>query len=388
MQADYRSNSFEALLEHGRFSEAIQLRLETIAQTAHETRKELEASKFINGGAIVAGAVLGFGNPLMLLLGCGVGGALYAATVFKDWERSRKLCLLPMTRSSLFGIAGDIAAQRLRTHNPLEEVIDYVSPSQGAEYLTLRVLTGDLCRYLSCWQPHERIAAYNYAIAQAEFMYAMTGTPSLPDIKEAKQSIAVPMPAQANTLAAAKSPQMAMPIDRASALDFDREAAQLEKAQQHGFDLQLQALDAKQSDPWQADDIETEAIEVAAVPPAPTASISTDEGLFDWSRIADPDECPKLAVIGKMNAGKSRLIKYLMRHVLFPGQTVDAVSFDVFGRAWEWDGFKVIQDYQAMISQMADDLKTIKQRKRLYQEGVDDFTPMFRLLEESKVHHS
>jgi hypothetical protein len=105
--------------------------------------------------------------------------------------------------------------------------------------------------------------------------------------------------------------------------------------------------------------------------------------LFDWNELADPDEHPTLAVISPMGGGKSRLAKFLAKHVLFPGQNPDLVAMDIYGRPADWQDATLLTDHGAMLEQMSTDLGFISDRAAEYRKGVDNFTPRFWILEEA-----
>jgi hypothetical protein len=105
--------------------------------------------------------------------------------------------------------------------------------------------------------------------------------------------------------------------------------------------------------------------------------------LFDWGELADPDEHPTLAIISPMGGGKSRLAKFLAKHVLFPGQNPDLVAMDIYGRPADWQDATLLTDHGAMLEQMSADLGFISDRAAEYRKGVDNFTPRFWILEEA-----
>jgi hypothetical protein len=115
-----------------------------------------------------------------------------------------------------------------------------------------------------------------------------------------------------------------------------------------------------------------------------SASITTAVlPLFDWGKLADPDEHPTLAIISPMGGGKSLLAKFLAKHVLFPGQNPDLVAMDIYGRPKDWQDATLLTDHDAMLEQMSADLSFISDRAAEYRKGVDNFTPRFWILEEA-----
>ena len=112
---------------------------------------------------------------------------------------------------------------------------------------------------------------------------------------------------------------------------------------------------------------------------APQASLP----LFDWTALADPDEHPTLAIISPMGGGKSRLAKYLAKHVLFPGQTPELRAIDIYGRPTEWQDAALVTDHDAMLEMMRSDLEAIGQRVGAFRQGQDNFAPLFWIFEEA-----
>ena len=105
--------------------------------------------------------------------------------------------------------------------------------------------------------------------------------------------------------------------------------------------------------------------------------------LFDWNELADPDEHPTLAIISPMGGGKSRLAKFLARHVLFPTHPPQIRALDIYGRASDWQDATLITQHEAMLNSMSSDLVIIGNRIEEYRQGADDFTPLFWIFEEA-----
>jgi hypothetical protein len=89
-------NSFSSLLLQGQITEALQLRLEAIEQKARHYRQDLEAAKVSSAALGVVGLLLS-ANPLVAVIaGCGLAG--YGWTVLRDYQNTKRLCLLPLVR--------------------------------------------------------------------------------------------------------------------------------------------------------------------------------------------------------------------------------------------------------------------------------------------------
>jgi hypothetical protein len=113
------------------------------------------------------------------------------------------------------------------------------------------------------------------------------------------------------------------------------------------------------------------------------STVSPALPLFDWGELADADDHPTLAIISKMGGGKSRLAKFLARHILFPGQSPELRAIDIYGRGQDWQDATLVTDHGAMVEMMKADIQAIGDRVELYREGQDDFNPLFWVFEEA-----
>lgn len=103
--------------------------------------------------------------------------------------------------------------------------------------------------------------------------------------------------------------------------------------------------------------------------------------LFDWSGLQDADEHPVLAIISPMGGGKSRLAKWLARHICFPGTNPDIGAIDIYGRKSDWNA--IASTPPDILAMMTEDLLVLSSREKSYREGQDSFSPIFRVLEET-----
>lgn len=103
--------------------------------------------------------------------------------------------------------------------------------------------------------------------------------------------------------------------------------------------------------------------------------------LFDWNDMANGDEHPVIAIVSPMGGGKSRLAKWLAKHVIFPAANVDIAAIDIYGRKKDWD--TVASTPQDILELMREDLLILQTREASYREGTDHFDPMFRIFEEA-----
>lgn len=107
--------------------------------------------------------------------------------------------------------------------------------------------------------------------------------------------------------------------------------------------------------------------------------------LFDWNDLRDPEEHPVIALVAGMGGGKTRLVKYLTRHVIFDGaKEFDAIAFDIFAGGADWDGFTPICQIDQMAEQMHKDLEILAKRLEAYRKKVRNFVPMIRVIEEGR----
>lgn len=107
----------------------------------------------------------------------------------------------------------------------------------------------------------------------------------------------------------------------------------------------------------------------------------TPPPLFDWSEMANGDEHPVIAIVSPMGGGKSRLAKWLAKHVIFPASNVDIAAIDIYGRKKDWA--TVASTSPDILELMREDLLILQTREASYREGQDDFDPMFRVFEEA-----
>lgn len=103
--------------------------------------------------------------------------------------------------------------------------------------------------------------------------------------------------------------------------------------------------------------------------------------LFDWVGLADSDEHPVLAIVAPMGGGKSRLAKWLARHVCFPNAAPEIGAIDIYGRKKDW--VTVASTPPDILDLMREDLLILETREASYRDGEDVFSPIFRVFEEA-----
>lgn len=101
--------------------------------------------------------------------------------------------------------------------------------------------------------------------------------------------------------------------------------------------------------------------------------------LFDWSALANADEHPVLGIIAPMGGGKTRLCKFLARHVL--GVAEIRVN-DIYARVKDWPGCPVRVEYADMVEAMKAEVGEIQADVARYRSGVSDFPGVLTVMEE------
>jgi hypothetical protein len=206
-------NSFSQLLAQGQIPQALQLRLEAIEASARHYRQDLEAAK-------VSSAALGFiglllsSNPLVAVIaGCGLAG--YGWTVLRDYQNTKRLCLLPLVRKGagalLTGIGLAATNSQGEADDPLLGVIGYVEPELAHEYELVMVAEAQLTGYLAQLPRESRLNAFRHILRHTRLRNSLK-LPPLQDVAVAigeagrsEASIASPAPSTKPTLPGGKS---------------------------------------------------------------------------------------------------------------------------------------------------------------------------------------
>jgi hypothetical protein len=165
-----RPDSFGALLEQGKITEALQLRLLIIEREAQNYRVELEQAKITSALVSGVGWVLS-ANPLIGVI-AGGGMICYGYVVARDLLFTGQFCPLPLSRincSQLFaavgrlGAASDSNSKTLPT-DPLNRVTTFVEPDLAHEYRLIMTCEGELSGYLFKLQSEARLFAYKHIL--------------------------------------------------------------------------------------------------------------------------------------------------------------------------------------------------------------------------------
>ncbi len=154
----------------------------------------------------------------------------------------------------------------------------------------------------------------------------------------------------------------------------NQEALEVE-AQRVAVALERQAqVQQSQSIPTETPALEakTEAVNSFPTPAQP-------EGFFDWNDLKDADQHPVLGVVGPMGSGKTRVAKWLSRHVIGASLKV----FDMYAAEGDWGNAEVHSDFELMAVEMAKDVDLIKNLVNQYRQGKRDFSPAICIMEEA-----
>jgi hypothetical protein len=176
-------NSFSELLVQGQITEALQLRLSSIEASARHYRQDLEAAKVSSAALGVVGLLLS-ANPLVAVIaGCGLAG--YGWTVLRDYQNTKRLCLLPLVRKGtgelLTGIGLAAANEQGEADDPLIGVIGYVEPELAHEYELVMVAEAQLIGYLAQLPGESRLNAFRHILRHTRLRNSLK-LPPLQDV--------------------------------------------------------------------------------------------------------------------------------------------------------------------------------------------------------------
>jgi len=181
-------NSFSELLLQGQITEALQLRLEAIEASARHYRQDLEAAKVSSAALGIVGLLLS-ANPLVAVIaGCGL--ASYGYTVLRDYQNTKRLCLLPLVRKGtgelLTGIGLAATNEQGETDDPLLGVIGYVEPELAHEYELVMVAEAQLTGYLAQLPGESRLNAFRHILRHTRLRNSL----KLPPLQDVALAIA------------------------------------------------------------------------------------------------------------------------------------------------------------------------------------------------------
>lgn len=194
-------NSFSELLSQGQIAEAILLRLEAIETKSRYYRQDLEAAKVSSAALGIVGLLLS-ANPLVAVIaGCGL--ASYGYTILKDYQNTKRLCLLPLVRKSagdlLTGIGLAATDEQAEADDPLLGVIGYVEPELAHEYELVMVAESQLISYLAQLPGDSRLNAYRHILRHTRLRNSL----KLPSLQDVALAISSPVQSQPLTIESA-----------------------------------------------------------------------------------------------------------------------------------------------------------------------------------------
>ena len=128
-------------------------------------------------------------NPLVAVIaGCGLAG--YGWTVLRDYQNTKRLCLLPLVRKGagelLTGIGLAATNEQGEADDPLLGVIGYVEPELAHEYELVMVAEAQLTGYLAQLPGESRLNAYSHILRHTRLRNSL----KLPPLRDVALAIA------------------------------------------------------------------------------------------------------------------------------------------------------------------------------------------------------
>jgi hypothetical protein len=390
---DFDPTEYDAItyLERGDIDIWLRRRGIILKDKAKYIQYECEGSKTITLAVIVACLVLS-ANPLMCIP---MSGALifYGYTVFHEKIDTGKFKPVPFFRGGFFDLLGFMQGEEGRGRHPIEDEISYLSEAEENELLLLYYRFGEIAKMLVAAPPKARFDLYRFIVDQHFARLA------LPDKAELEDYIlAISTERQMSPiLGSSRTAQNALDeslksLDDASILDSEEQAVE-----DDSDELEDEEFLEETDEIYETDEVveneESEKISSEKLKSEESEEISEEiiepiissPLLFNWKNLRDNDKYPVIGLVGSQGAGKSRLVKYLVKHIICEGiSQYDAIALDMFGNEKQW-GFKVVSTPAQMACQMEDDLDEIETRTFDYREkDKRDFVPLIRIFEESR----
>ncbi|MBD1995124.1 hypothetical protein H6G00_00580 [Leptolyngbya sp. FACHB-541] len=179
--------NFEDYLLQGKILDALRYRVGVLQRTAEKERSNCDGARLVSLGAIAIS--LPFVAPLPGVgVMAGIAGFSYLGTVWRDFQTSGKLCLLPGSRIgagdilSLFGLAGEEVSPR---EQQLMRVMDFLPYEQRVEYAVLVDDEPAIADLLKRLPAQDRLAGYAYMVRRMAL-----GDVKALDLVEVKAAIA------------------------------------------------------------------------------------------------------------------------------------------------------------------------------------------------------
>jgi hypothetical protein len=355
-----------AYLERGDIDIWLRRRGIILKDKAKYIQYECEGSKTITLAVIVTCSVLS-ANPLMCLP---LSGAiiLYGYTLFHEKIDTGKIKPFPFFRGGFSDILGFMQGDEVNGRHPIEDEISYLSEAEENELLLLYYRFGEIAKMLVMAPPKARFDLYRFIVDQHFARQA------LPDKTELEDYIkAVSSERQTAILGASRTEKNA--LDESTPQGNEKQTVEDDRNELENDLESEESSEVEETSEVVDNDKSQEITEPNVASPL----------VFDWKDLADNDKYPVIGLVGSQGAGKSRLVKYLVKHIICEGiSEYDAIAMDMFGNSQQW-GFKVVATPEEMAYQIEDDLDEIRIRTIHFRENNKRvFIPLIRIFEESR----
>ena len=355
-----------AYLERGDIDIWLRRRGIILKDKAKYIQYECEGSKTITLAVIVACSVLS-ANPLMCIP---LSGAiiLYGYTIFHEKIDTGKFKPFPFFRGGFSDILGFMQGEEMGGRHPVEDEVSYLSEAEENELLLLYYRFGEIAKMLVMAPPKARFDLYRFIVDQH---FARQALPEKSELED--YILAVSSERQTAVLEASRNAQNA--LDESTPQDNEKQAMEDDSNELEDDKKSEESSEVEETSEVVDNDESQEINEPNIASPL----------VFDWKDLSDNDKYPVIGLVGSQGSGKSRLVKYLVKHILCEGiREYDAIAFDMFGTEQQW-GFRVVATPEEMAYQMEDDLDEIRIRTIYYRENHKRvFVPLIRIFEESR----
>ena len=334
-------NSFSELLRLGQITEALQLRLEAIETVSRYYRQDLEAAKVSSAALGVVGLLLS-ANPLVAVIaGCGL--ASYGYTVLRDYQNTKRLCLLPLVRKGTGELLTSIGLastnEQGEADDPLLGVIGYVEPELAHEYELVMVAEAQMTGYLAQLPGESRLNAYRHILRHTRLRNSLK-LPPLQDVALAIASGNVPSSSQSLPVTESVSDEMpaidvaAKPVDEPFVEHAPRNVPPIDEPQKPT-----------------SRDSEASKEQADRTPPASTKWIDNfiRQTALIW---------------GNQGSGKSWMARYIAKRKKDEGYRV--VVLDPDSNRAEWEGVESYHDFEEITNFLGWYVEELKGRYKAF----------------------
>lgn len=335
-------NSFSELLAQGQIAEALQLRLEAIESSARHYRQDLEAAKVSSAALGVVGLLLS-ANPLVAVIaGCGLAG--YGWTVLRDYQNTKRLCLLPLVRKGtgelLTGIGLAAANEQGQADDPLLGVIGYVEPELAHEYELVMVAEAQLTGYLAHLPGESRLNAYRHILRHTRLRNSLK-LPPLQDVALAISSGSVPL--------------------SCPSLPQKNEQVKPEQEEVPAIEVPARPVEEKPVDATPSPTVQPAS---ATNPPAVTPKNNNQSPAPSNNKWIDNFIRQTALIWGNQGSGKSWMARYIAKRKKDEGYRV--VVLDPDSNRAEWEGVESYHDFEEIAEFLAWYVEELKGRYKAF----------------------